>query len=89
MISIDPDVGQFEAGDDPQQRGLAAAARAEQGGEFAVLDVDRDVVQRDEIAEPLGHVAHADCHQLFSLGRSTEMTMSATIAINASRNAAE
>ena len=35
-----------EAGDDPQQRGLAAAGRAEQGDQLAGLDVERDVLHR-------------------------------------------
>ena len=54
-----PQSGSLEPGDDAQQRRLAAAARAEQRGQRPVRDVDGDVVERDEIAEALGHVAHA------------------------------
>ena len=36
-----------EAGDDAQQRGLAAAGRAEQRDEFAALDVEIDVLDGD------------------------------------------
>ena len=39
-----------------QQRGLAAARGAQQREEFALLDVERDVVDGDEIAELLGDV---------------------------------
>ena len=43
-----PRVGPFEAGDDPQQGRLAGAARAEQGGEGALGDLERDVVDGEE-----------------------------------------
>ena len=46
-------VGLLEPGDHPQERGLPAAARAEQGRQRAVRHVDRDVVQGDEVAELL------------------------------------
>ena len=41
----------FEAGDDPQRRCLAAAARSEQGHELTGLDVEVDMVERDNRAE--------------------------------------
>ena len=41
----------FEAGDDAQERGLAAAARPDHGNEFAALDVEIDAAQRFEVAE--------------------------------------
>ena len=47
-------VGNFQTGDDPQQRRLASAARPEQSGQFAGRDIEVDVLQRDEVAEPLG-----------------------------------
>ena len=46
-------VGLLEPGDHAQQRRLAAAARAEQRGQRAGRDLERDVVERDEVAEPL------------------------------------
>ena len=44
-------VGVFQSGDDAQERGFAAAGRAEQGNEFAGGDVEVDVFQRVETAE--------------------------------------
>jgi hypothetical protein len=43
----------LEAGDDAQQRGLAAARRAEQADELALGNRQADVAQRDEAAEVL------------------------------------
>jgi hypothetical protein len=45
-----------EARHDPQQRGLAAAGRAEQRYQFAAADVERDVARGNEIAEPMADV---------------------------------
>ena len=50
-------VGQVEAGDHPQQRGLAAAGWAQQGEELARLDGEVDTVDGGEITEPARHVA--------------------------------
>ena len=48
-----------ETGDRAEQRGLAAARRAQQGEEFPLLHGDRYVVQRQEIwAEPFDRVLH-------------------------------
>ena len=55
-------IGRLEAGDDPQQRGLAAARRTEKADEFAFVDVQADVVQRQDAAEPLGDVAQRQKH---------------------------
>ena len=44
-------VGVFQSGDDAQERGFAAAGRAEQGNEFAGGDVEVDVFQRVERSE--------------------------------------
>ena len=43
-------LGRLEAGDRAQQRGLAAARRAEQREELVVGDVERDAVQGDRVA---------------------------------------
>jgi hypothetical protein len=73
-------IGTFHAGDDAQQRRLAAAGRAEQGDQFAGRDVEIDVVERDEIAEALGDIADFDTHQVFS-GASTVFNMSVSFFI--------
>ena len=49
-------VRQVEPGDHPQQRGLAAAGRPQQGEEFAGLDLEADVVDGEEVAEAAGNV---------------------------------
>ena len=43
-----------EAGDQPQRRGLAAARRAEQAHQLAVLDGQRYVVHHRDVAIALG-----------------------------------
>ena len=50
----------LEAGEHAHQRGLAAAGRAEQGEELALVDDEREIVDGDEIAEALGDVAELD-----------------------------
>src|SRR3546814_20759548 len=45
--------GDFEAGQHAQQGGLAAPGGPEQGDEHALVDVEGDVVDRDEVAELL------------------------------------
>ena len=45
-----PAGGHLEAGDHPQHRGLAAAARPEQREELALLDVEVDAVDGDDLA---------------------------------------
>ncbi len=54
------DLGQ--AGDGPQQRALAAAARAQQHQEFALLDLERDVIDDRYRLIPLGHLVEDDGH---------------------------
>ena len=53
-------VGLLEAGDHPQRRRLAAAARPEQRQELALVDAQVDRVHRDERAEPLRDRAELD-----------------------------
>jgi hypothetical protein len=53
-------VGLLEAGDQAQRRGLAAAGRAEQREELALLDVERDLLDRLKGAEGLAHVVELD-----------------------------
>jgi hypothetical protein len=60
-IEIKLALGRFlEACQHAQQRGLAAARRAEQGEELALVDVEREVVDGGEGTEPLGHVLKRD-----------------------------
>ena len=49
----------IEAGDRAQQRGLAAAGRPEEADEVALLHVERDVLERGELAEAFRQVADA------------------------------
>src|SRR6185312_13017523 len=53
------DVGRFDAGCDPQQRALAGGALAEDRHQLAGLDVERDVVEHDDLVAP-APVALAD-----------------------------
>lgn len=55
-------VRRLEAGDDPQERRLAAARGAEQGDELARRDVEADVVQDRDPVEGLLEVAYFDAH---------------------------
>ena len=48
-----PLVGKLEAGDDPQERGLARARRAEQRQQRAVRHVERHAIERPEAAKRL------------------------------------
>ena len=55
VVAADQDlalVGLLEAGDHPQRRRLAAAARPEQREELALVDAQVERVHRDERAEP-------------------------------------
>ena len=58
----DAAVGRVQPGDLAQQRGLARAGGAEQGDEFAGRRVERDVVERDEVAVGLAEVADGNAH---------------------------
>ena len=50
----------LEPGDHPQRGGLAAARRAEQHEELPVVDLEREVVDGDDVAEALRHVFEHD-----------------------------
>ena len=59
MVDLD------EPGDGAQQRALAAAARAEQHEELALLDLERDVVDDRMRLIPLGDLVECDGHGAF------------------------
>ena len=50
----------LKPGEHAQQRGLAAAGCAEQGEEFALVDVERQIIDGGEVAENLGDVLDGD-----------------------------
>ena len=59
-----PFVRLLEPGDGPEHRRLAAAAGTEQAHELGGFDADRDVLDRDDVAEPLGQARHAQRDRL-------------------------
>jgi hypothetical protein len=62
-MRISPSGDLLEAGDHPQQGGLAAARRADEHDEFAVLDLQLDVLQDLHVAVGLLDVLDIDrCH---------------------------
>src|SRR6266536_469571 len=73
----------LEPGDHAQERRLARSARPEQRHERAARHVHRDVVERDELAKALRHVAGRD-HVRSSRGRNMVIKSKVAIAINAS-----
>src|SRR5262249_14593007 len=69
VLAVEPDgsvVRLLEPGDDPQQRRLAASARAEQGSQRPGLDLQRDVLERHELAELLPDASNLDAHSAAS-----------------------
>ena len=81
-------VGTLQARDDPQEGRLPRAARPEDGGERALLDLERDVVEGKKRAEALRDVADLDRHQIVSSrGRIRVMTTSTSTAVAASTTA--
>ncbi len=66
--AVDPDLARgriLEARDHAQRRGLAAAGRADEHHELAVLDRDVDVLHGDDRAERLVQVAELDPRQSY------------------------
>ncbi|MNO97278.1 hypothetical protein D3C76_889790 [compost metagenome] len=51
----------LEAGDQAQAGGLARTGRPEHGEEFAVIDVDADLVDGLDLAEAAGNLGELDC----------------------------
>ena len=56
---MEPRARIFEAGHHAQQRRLAAARAAEQAEDLALEDLQRNIVDRDEVTETLGDVFDA------------------------------
>ena len=50
----------LQPGDDPQQSGLAAARRTEQGQKLSVRNLEVDTLQRDKAPERLGDIVDDD-----------------------------
>src|SRR5713101_5512731 len=53
-------VGNFQPGYHAEQGGLAGTGKPQQRDQFASRDLEADVLQCDELAEPLGDVADFD-----------------------------
>ncbi len=54
VAAVDRDraaIGFFDAGDDPQQGGLAAARGADDRHQFMVIDMETDVAQNIQVPE--------------------------------------
>ena len=59
-------IGGLKAGDDPQQRGLAAAGGTEQRDQFAVGKVEADIVEGNVLVELFADIADFDAHDASS-----------------------
>ena len=64
-------VGNLQARDDAQKRGLSAARGAEQRDQLARRKIQAHVVQRGEAAEAFGDIANFDAHGAYSPERSS------------------
>src|SRR4030095_5875588 len=53
-----PGIGLFEARDHAQGRRLAAAARSEQGDDFALLDFERSIIDGGQLAEDFYEISY-------------------------------
>ena len=87
-------VRKFQARDGAEQGGLAGAGGAEQGNEFAGIDLEADVVERGEAPEFFGDVDDFDTHLAISVSFSAAFLCSTHVfkpsvmsARNASRDA--
>src|SRR5438105_2082166 len=57
-----PRIRRLKTGDHSEQRGLAGTAGPQQREVFVGVDGERDVVQRDAAAVPLGHMLDPQLH---------------------------
>ena len=83
-----PGVRLLQSRDHAQQRRLAAAAGAEQGGQRAVRHLQRHVLERDEVPELLGDPLYPDAHDVPAFGLKRLIASSVAIAMIASTTAA-
>jgi hypothetical protein len=83
-----PRVGQLEARDHAQQRGLPAPAGAQQRRQPPVRDRHRHVIERHEVAEALGHMIDGDRHQTASFRFIRVIAITVARAIKASTSEA-
>ena len=74
-MKILPDGRPLEAGQHAQQRGLAAAGAAEQAEDLLLVDVERDVVDGDEVAELLRDVLDAHVGLGVGIGPGLELLL--------------
>ena len=84
-------IRELEAGNDPQQSGLAGAGWTEECHQLTVFHLQADAAQGLEIAEALREVAHLDAHaaplRRPSLHSSALLAASVTSASSASSEA--
>src|ERR1017187_10220278 len=64
-------VRRFQPRDYPEQRGLARPRQPQQRDQLAGFDMQVDIVNRDEIAEPLADVSELDTHAATLIARSS------------------
>jgi hypothetical protein len=69
-------IGRLDAGDEPHQRGLAGAVRADERYAVAAFDVERHVVEHHLVAVGLPHVREIE-HDAAALGRRRELEVDA------------
>ena len=69
-------VRRVETGQEPQQRGLAAARRTEEGEHLALLDRQADVVDRRQRPEALREIVDRDAHECRVGGRRFSISSS-------------
>ncbi len=67
-----PRIRVLEARDHAQQRRLAAAGRAEQRDELTRGEIERDVVERGELAEAFVQITNGDAHLVCLFTKSTK-----------------
>ena len=60
-------IGEFETGNDPQQRGLARTRRPQQRDELPIRNFQIDVLERGEMSEIFANAAYADAHRICSV----------------------
>ena len=81
-------IGEFEARDDPQERGLPGSGRAEKGHELALRDIQVDAVERRVGPEFLPDPVRLDAHGVpVCLHSTIDLSTSVARARSARRDA--